>query len=105
MIGAEIAVFMKTICKADLNIITAEWIGLSTRTDEPVARTRAVLACPDPVALDYHSAKYILYPNSGIKYHSPDLEQSPVHQYLKACAKHNGGEFDESKKIYIKIKR
>ncbi len=29
MLGAEIAVFMKTIRKADLNITTAEWIGLS----------------------------------------------------------------------------
>jgi hypothetical protein len=39
--------------KADLNIISAEWTGLSSRTDPPIARTQAVLASIDPVALDY----------------------------------------------------
>jgi len=72
-------------------------IGLASRIDKPVVQTRAVLASTDPVALDYHSAKYILYPNSGIKFHNPDDEESPTHQYLKACDRHGGGTFDEER--------
>ena len=95
MIGAEIGVYLNAVRKADLNIVTAEWVGLASRTDLPAARTRAVMACTDPVALDFHSAKYVLYPNSGIRFHNPDDPESPAHQYLKACAEHGGGIFDE----------
>ena len=49
----------------------------------------------DPVALDYHGAKYLLYPNSKISIHNPDDEKSPVHQYLSKCADEGGGIFDE----------
>ena len=96
MLGAEIAVFMKTIRKADLNITTAEWIGLSSRTELPVARTRAVLASTDPVALDYHATKYLLYPNSGNSVHNPDNRQGALYQYVFKCSEEGGGVFDES---------
>jgi hypothetical protein len=95
MIGAEIGVFLKTIRKADLNITTAEWTGLSSRTNPPVAHTRAVLSCIDPVALDYHATKYILYPNSKISFHNPDNKNSPVYHYLEKCSEYGGGLFDE----------
>jgi hypothetical protein len=95
MIGAEIGVFMNRIRKADLNITTAEWIGLASRTDPPVARPKAILASTDPVALDYHAFKYILYPNSRVPVHNPDHGKSPVCQYLKKCAEQGGGVFDE----------
>jgi len=101
MIGAEIGVFMNTIRKADLNITTAEWVGLASRTEPLVARTRAVLASTDPVALDYHATKYLLYPNSKIKFHDPDDKRSPVYQNLKKCAEHSGYMFDEK---YVDIK-
>jgi hypothetical protein len=97
MIGAEIGAYLNAVRKADLNIVTAEWVGLASRTDLPAARTRAVLACTDPVALDFHSAKYVLYPNSGVRFHNPENPESPTHQYLKACAEHGGGFFDEGK--------
>jgi hypothetical protein len=97
VIGAEIGVFMNTIRKADLNITTAEWVGLASRTETPVARTRAVLASTDPVALDYHATKYILFPNSQISIHNPVKAESPLHHYLMKCAEHGGGEIDESK--------
>jgi hypothetical protein len=97
MIGAEIGVFLNTIRKADLNITTAEWVGMASRTEPPVARTGVVLACKDPVALDYHATKYVLHPNSKCSIHSPDDPESPMHQYLVKCAEHGGGEFDESK--------
>ena len=96
MLGAEIGVFMKSIRKADLNITTAEWMGLFSRTEPPVAHTRTVLACMDPVALDYHACKYLLYPNSGIPIHDPDNKKGPLREYLTMCAKEYDGIFDES---------
>jgi len=101
MLGAEVAVFMKTIRKADLNITTAEWVGMASRTEPPVAHTRAVLASRDPVVLDYHAAKYILYPNSKCRIHSPDDKKSPLHQYLAKCSEEGGGIFDEQ---YVEVK-
>ncbi|MCK5601819.1 DUF362 domain-containing protein, partial [Candidatus Pacearchaeota archaeon] len=95
MLGAEIGVFLDTIRQADLHITTAEWIGLSSRTDHPLAHTKAILACTDPVALDYHAGKYILYPNSRIPVHNPDDSNSPAYEYLTSCAEHGGGIFDE----------
>jgi len=95
MIGAEIAVFMNTIRKADVNITTAEWVGLASRTEPPVARTKAVLASTDAVALDYHAARYLLYPNSKIPIHNPDDPKRPLNQYLIKCSEKNGGIFDE----------
>jgi hypothetical protein len=47
------------------------------------------------VALDYHATRYLLYPNSKISVHNPDDVQSPMHQYLKACADEMGGIIDE----------
>jgi hypothetical protein len=101
MIGAEVGFFMKAIRKADLNITTADWVGLASRTVPPVARTRAVLASTDPVALDYHAFKYLLYPNSWISVHNPDNVKSPVNQDLSKCAEQGGGVFDEQ---YVKVK-
>lgn len=100
MVGAEVGVFLKTIRKADLNITSAEWIGLSSRIDPPVSHTRAVLACSDPVALDYHATKYILFPNSKLGIHNPDHRNSPLHQYLVKCAEAGGGIYDEK---YVKV--
>jgi hypothetical protein len=97
MIGRAVGTYLKTIRKADLNIITADWVGLSSRTDPPVARTRAVLASTDPVALDYHAAKYLLYSNSKLGIHEPGRKGSPAREYLEECAKTGGGVFDEGK--------
>ena len=101
MLGAEVAIFLKTIRKADLNITTAEWIGLSSRIDLPVAHTRAILACTDPVALDYHATKYILFPNSRVAIHDPDNPNSPLCEYLSKCAEAGAGVLDEK---HIRVK-
>ena len=95
MLGVEVAMFMNTIRKADLNIIAAEWIGLASRIEPPVDHTRTVLVSTDPVALDYHATKYLLYPNSNIPIHNPDNEDSPLNHYLVKCAEYGGGVFDE----------
>jgi hypothetical protein len=86
---------MKTIRRADLNITTAEWVGLSSRTDPPIVQTRAVLASTDPVALDYHAAKYILFPNSNLTLHDPDNRKGPLYPILATCAELSSGVFDE----------
>jgi hypothetical protein len=96
MLGKAIGTFMKTVRKADLNIVTAEWVGLASRVEPPVARTRAVLASTDPIALDYHSAKYVLFPNSKLGIHNPDHPKSPVRPYLAECMGAGGGALDES---------
>lgn len=97
MIGAEIGLFMDTIRKADLNIMTAEWIGLVSRTELPAAQTRAVLACADPVALDFHAAKYLLHPNSRLTIHDPENPHGPLYQDLIQCSRRNGGILDEER--------
>ena len=91
------APILRTIRKADLNITTAEWVGLSSRVDPPISHTRAVLACSDPVALDYHATKYLLFPNSSIGIHNPDDQNSPLYQYLVKCAEPGGGIYNENK--------
>jgi hypothetical protein len=53
----------------------AEWIGLSSKTDAPVAWTTAVLVYKDPVAIDFHSTKYLPYPNSRIPVHNPEIKK------------------------------
>jgi hypothetical protein len=97
MLGAEVGVFLKTVRKADLNITAAEWVGLVSRVEPPVVRTRAVLASTDPVALDYHSGKYLLFPNSKLSVHDPDDAKSPLRQYLAACAEKSGCVLDENR--------
>ena len=99
VMGAEVAMFMKTIRKADLNIIAAEWVGLASRTEPPVAHTKTVLVSADPVALDYHAAKYLLYANSSIPIHNPDSEKSPFRHYLIKCEENGGGVFDENQVV------
>jgi len=101
MLGAEIGIFLNTIRKADLNITSAEWIGLASRTEPPVAHTKTILACTDPVALDYHACKYLLFRNSRLPIHNPDDEKHPLHQYLVKCAEKSSGVFDE-KHVAIK---
>ncbi len=99
--GAEVAMFMNKIRKADLNIIAAEWIGLASRTEPPVAHTKTVLVSTDPVALDYHATKYMLHPNSNIPIHNPDNENSPLNHYLVKCSEYGGGVFDEKQVAVI----
>lgn len=97
MIGAEVGYFMNSVRQADLNITTAEWVGLASRTEPPVAHTRIVIASRDPVALDYHATKYLLYANSRIDRHNPDNKGGPLYHDLKRCAELTGHILDESK--------
>lgn len=90
--------FMKTIRKADLNIVTAEWVGWGHRTDiSKATRCRTILASTDPLALDYYGAKYFVYPLSrNRKHHNPDNLDSPVRKFLELTLETLGqGTLDE----------
>ena len=76
--------FMKTIRKADLNIVTAEWVGWGHRTDiNRAERLRTIVASTDPIALDYYSAKHLFYPLSKKReFHDPDYQHSSIRKFL-----------------------
>jgi hypothetical protein len=96
---------MRTIRKADLNIVTAEWVGFGSRTDVNLSSCpRAILASTDPVALDYYGTKHILYPLGGpvAALNDPDNQEGPLHRYLKLCSEEGGGVFDD-KNIHAEI--
>jgi len=97
MLGAEVGHFLKTVRRPALNITTAEYCGLVHRLEPPVAWTRAAAASTDPVALDVHTAKYILFPNSGISLHDPENRKSPSAQDLAACARAGDYCYDDSR--------
>lgn len=76
--------FMKTIRKADLNIVTADWVGWGHRTDVSKAtQCKTIVASNDPIALDYYGAKYLLYPLSRNQdLHDPDYKKSSARKFL-----------------------
>ncbi|MBD3347207.1 MAG: DUF362 domain-containing protein [Chitinivibrionales bacterium] len=95
IVGYAIGYFMHSIRTADLNFITAHWCGLASRTETPVAEAKTIMASRNPVALDYHASKYVLYPNSTIPFHNPDKTHLPLFQYMAMCAKQTGFGLDE----------
>ncbi|MDY6895461.1 MAG: DUF362 domain-containing protein, partial [Thermotogota bacterium] len=61
--GGAVGYFMRHVRIADLNIITADWVGWGSRTDPELGiQAKTLLASTDPVALDYHAAKNVLMP-------------------------------------------
>jgi hypothetical protein len=58
-----------------LNIMDAIWVSHGALTGYPASATHradTILASQDPVALDYWSAKYVLYPIDSNAQHHPD---------------------------------
>ena len=105
-IGGAVGRFMKTIRKADINFISATWIGWGDRIDPSRGvRANTILASQDPVALDYYAAKYVLLPHgrrldhSGhyTQFHDPDNQQKPFYTFLKSCEAEGAGMMDEGK--------
>jgi hypothetical protein len=89
--------FMKTIRKADLNIVTAEWVGWGSRTDIAGAtRVKTILAGADPISLDYYGAKYLVCPLNRKEYHDPNNPRSSVRKFLDLASLESGqGTLDE----------
>ena len=86
--GGPLGYFMKTIRRADINIITAEWVGWGSRTDpEKAIRKKAILASTDAISLDYYAAKHFVYPLTHNKeHHDPGNPNSSVRQFLKLAS-------------------
>ncbi|MFW5775613.1 MAG: hypothetical protein ACOCW2_04910, partial [Chitinivibrionales bacterium] len=84
--------FMNTIRKADLNVVTAEWVGFGHRIDVGRAtRARSIYAGVDPFALDYWGAKHLILPHSkNGDNHDPDNPQSAVGRFLRFGSEHIG---------------
>ena len=93
--GEALGTFMKQIRMADLNIITADWVGFGSRTDTHLSGyPRAIAAGTDPVALDYWTGREILLPLTKsssaagepfIKYNDPDNIKGPFRRFLAGC--------------------
>ncbi len=103
-IGGAVGHFIKTIRKADLNIITAEYAGHEGRHKQP-GHTKTVLASTDPVALDYYAGKYLLYPLGGerAEYNNPDNMRGTFRKYLELCCAEGVGTLNEAEMIVHKF--
>ena len=54
---------MREVRMADINFITAHWIGWGSRTRfDRSGKPKALLASPDPVAIDFVAAQEVLMP-------------------------------------------
>jgi hypothetical protein len=103
MLGKVIGSFLTQIRSADLNITTAEWTGWYHRSEIKYAsNTKTIIACTDPVTLDYYSSKFIIYPeglknNASISdYLNPEHHDLPLYQNLKMCNDFNIGTLNEN---------
>ncbi len=103
-LGGAVGRFMKTIRRADLNIISAEYVGHEGRWSTPV-HAKTVLASTDPVALDYYAAKYLLLPLGGSKkaYNDPDNSEGAFRQYLELCHAEGIGTLNENEMLVHKF--
>lgn len=96
--------FMRSIRKADLNIVTAEWVGWGDRTDPSKAtRSRAVLAGLDPIALDYVGAKRFVFALSGDRdHHDPGNRGSTIRKFLDLALESCGaGTLEEARMTVV----
>lgn len=105
--GGVIGSFMREIRMADLNIITAHWVGYGSRTDtNKSGYSKAILAGKDPVALDYIAGREVLSPLTREK--APNNKwlnrindvtdkQGPFHKFLTACYQQGIGNIEPDK--------
>jgi hypothetical protein len=69
-----------------LNIMDAIWVSQGALAGYPPEQTRRVdeiVASQDPVALDYWTAKYVLYPIDQNERHHPDFAK--IQSWLTAA--------------------
>ena len=101
--GAVLGMFMREVRMADLNIITAHWVGYESRTRTDLSGyPRALLAGIDPVALDYVACQKILEPltkgkskkQSLRRLHDASDRSGPFYKFLDACHKEEIGNID-----------
>jgi len=104
--GGAVGTFLKNVRMPDFFVTTAEWVGVGDRTvPEKAEQTKTILASKDPVALDYYSTKYLLYPaaikqkKSYAEDFNPDNLDQPLRKYLETCHAQGIGNIDEDKII------
>ena len=87
--GGVLGTFMREIRMADLNFITADWVGWGSRGKRKKSGyPRALSASRDPVALDYVSSQRILLPltrsNTDNRYlirlNDASIQSGPFHK-------------------------
>lgn len=109
--GTVLGRFMRKIRMADLNIITAHWVGYGSRIRTKFSGyPKAIIASTDPVALDYVACQEILYPltkektqsESLIRLHNVTNKQGPFYRFLEACHKEKIGNIDPKKHVVVK---
>jgi uncharacterized protein (DUF362 family) len=74
-LGETCGKMMVSVHTPVLNIMDAIWVSQSALAGYPASATHradTILASQDPVALDYWSAKYVLYPVDNNDQHHPD---------------------------------
>ena len=112
--GGVLGKFMKDVRFADLNFITAHWVGWGHRTRiEKSAYPKVLLASKDPVAVDYVAAKEVLHPltllneKENLKYYSrlndPEDKNGPFYRFLLKCHEEGIGNIDPKLHKVIKI--
>lgn len=75
-LGETCGKMMVSVCTPVLNIMDAIWVSHTALTGYPASATRrldTLVASQDPVALDYWSAKNILYPIDNNDRHHPSF--------------------------------
>jgi hypothetical protein len=104
--GAVLGQFMSSIRKADLNIITAHWVGYGSRTNRNLSEfSRISLASTDPVALDYIASKEILLPITKSKtsesyfvvMNDATNENGCSYRFLMDCHRQGIGNIDQKR--------
>ncbi|MDW7646084.1 MAG: DUF362 domain-containing protein [Desulfuromonadales bacterium] len=92
--GAVLGRFMKEVRMADLNIITAHWVGYGSRTrPDKSAYPKTILAGRDPVALDYVATQNVLLPLTKMEsqdkalwnLNDASIKHGPFGLFLNAC--------------------
>jgi uncharacterized protein (DUF362 family) len=76
-LGEACGKMMVSVQTPVLNIVDAIWVSQGSRTGYPASSTTRIdglVASQDPVALDYWSAKHVLYPIDRNEHHDPDNE-------------------------------
>jgi uncharacterized protein (DUF362 family) len=75
-LGETCGKMMASVHTPVLNIMDAIWVAQSALAGYPASattRVNTILASQDPVALDYWSAKYVLYPIDNTERHLPSF--------------------------------
>ena len=111
--GGALGYFMRHVRMPDLNIITAEWVGWGSRTEEDKSfRPKTILASRDPVALDYIAARDVLLPGTppdesesyGFRYsylNNPDEKDGPFRIFLEEAKRQGVGNLAKEKILLV----